>query len=388
MRIAHVCPRYFPALGGAEEVIKNYAERLAARGHQVSVYCSDLAEYEHLFNEKVTAPREETLNGVRVVRSWAVPFKFFHSYPLYPSLLWNLARSGAEVVHLHGTRYFASDAGALVARTLSKPWVFNPYAGQFLTSKAGRLHQKLVGWLPFKAEAVINISQYEKELVESKGVHPKRWEHLPVGVDPQPFDEVSGNVYENYGIERQPIVLSLGRLVPHKGLDTLLKAAPLVLQEVPETKFFIAGRDYGIRSQLEKLVEKLNLTESVIFAGSLSEEEKSSAFRNATVFCLPSRSEAFGIVLIEAMAGRLPAVASDWMAMPEIVENGKTGFLFPLDDFTVLADRLTQLIKDDPLRRRMGEAGRVKVETVYSWPRVLDKLEGLYLSLTDFESRV
>ncbi|MDP2873683.1 MAG: glycosyltransferase family 4 protein [bacterium] len=372
MRIAHVCPRYYPAMGGAEEVIKNYAEGMAARGHEVAVFCSD---------EDVKSSAEEVLNGVKVVRCHSYPLKLFHSYSLYPSILRKLMQFKPDLIHTHGTRYFASDVGAIAAKVLRKPLVFNPYAGQFLTTKLGKVHQKIVGWLSFRADAVITISQYEKDLVEKGGVHPKRWVHLPVGIDPRPYDDVEENVYERFGLTWEPIILSLGRLVPHKGLDTLLKAAPAVLEKFAQTRFFIAGQDYGMRLELAALAEKLGITKSVIFSGGLSEEDKYSAFKNATVFCLPSRSEAFGVVLIEAMAARLPTVGTNWMSIPEIIDDGQTGYLFPLDDHESLASRLIELLGDDLLRRRMGEAGRQKVEEKYSWPKILDKLESLYLEL-------
>lgn len=379
MRIAYVCPRYFPALGGAEEVVKRYAEGMVQRGHDVTVICSDLAKDKG--TEKVSAPKEEVINGVKVTRCRAFVLPFFPQYPIYPALFIRTLFSQADIIHLHGTRYFASDAGAVAAKLRGRPFVFNPHAGQFLTTRLGQIHQRLLGWLPFKANAVINVSAYERRLLENSGVCPKKWAHLPNGVDPQLYDWVDFNVYEKFGLTWEPVILSLGRLAPHKGLEVLLKAASAVLEKFPQAKLFLAGRDFGARVGLEALVEKLGIAKSVIFPGGLSEADKFSAFKNATVFCLASRSEAFGIVLIEAMAARLPTVGTDCLSIPEIIDDGQTGYLFPLDDHEALASRLIELLGDDLLRRRLGEAGRRKVEEKYSWPKILDELESLYKEL-------
>ncbi len=384
MRIVYVCPRYFPALGGAEEVVKHYAEGMVQRGHAVTVICSDLTKDKG--TEKVSAPKEEVINGVKVIRCRACVLPFFPQYPIYPALFIRTLFSQADIIHLHGTRYFASDLGAVAAKLRGKPFVFNPHAGQFLTTRLGQIHQKLFGWLPFKANAVINVSAYERGLLEDHGVRPKKWAHLPNGVDPQPYDLVDFNVYERFGLTWEPVILSIGRLAPHKGLEVLLKAAPAVLEKFPQAKFFLAGRDFGARVELETLADKLGITKSVIFPGGLTEADKYSAFKKATVFCLPSRSEAFGLVLIEAMAARLPTVGTDCLSIPEIIDDGQTGYLFPLDDHQALALRLIELLGDDILRHRLGEAGRRKVDQFYNWPAILDRLESLYRCLVDSKS--
>ncbi|PYQ40135.1 MAG: glycosyl transferase family 1 [Acidobacteria bacterium] len=159
-----------------------------------------------------------------------------------------------------------------------------------------------------------------------------------------------------------PTVLFVGREFARKGGDVLLRAFRAVRAQLPQARLVVAGP------------EKLRSDEpGVVLLGHLRKRDPESrrrlqqAYEEADVFCLPTRYEPFGIVFVEAMYHGLPVVATRVWAVPEIVDDGTTGFTVPRDDENALAERLLVLLRDPSLARRMGEAGRVRAQSRFTW---------------------
>ena len=164
-------------------------------------------------------------------------------------------------------------------------------------------------------------------------------------------------------------ILFVGLLCESKGVLTLLKATTLLHQEAVPIRVTLVG---GFTSpEFQKTVEEYcrthQLQEMVNFAGVQQGEEKWKYFREADIFCFPSHyeSESFGNVAVEAMMFSLPVVATRWRGIPDIVDDGKTGWLVPTKDPESTAAALQQLIRQPEQRCRMGSAGRAKYEAQY-----------------------
>lgn len=343
MRIAQVCPFYYPQRGGVETVVKEYSERLVKRGHEVHVYTTDGRWRNQLVDD---------INGVKVHRSVAFLFSL------------KLLRADADLIHIHANKHFSTDVGALIAKLKDTPLAYSPHAGTFGKSLLGRVHNQTIGRLALGADVVICVSEHEKSLIKASGVRIKHFEVLPNGVDLSRF---LLDVRSHTKQDTSPTVLYIGRLAPHKGLDTLIAAAPLVLKKFPEAKFVIAGPG-----------EISNLGKNALLLGEVSEEEKISLMQKASVFCLPSRSEAFGITVIEAMVAGCPVVVSDLPALTEIVEHNRTGLVFPVDDTKALADRIIKLLSDQGLSQQISKNAREVVREKYDWEKIISRLEKIY----------
>jgi glycosyltransferase involved in cell wall biosynthesis len=204
-------------------------------------------------------------------------------------------------------------------------------------------------------------------------------------------------------------LLYVGAVAPHKGLHVLLDSLPEVLKQHPELQLEIVGnpsyplpwdwlltlgdpaemarlaRFYdgrGYLSHLKDQIDRLNLTDSVVFSGEVSRADLAERFRLADVFVFPSLwNELFGIPTAEAMASGVPVVTSRIAGLPEVVEHGTTGFLVPPGDSSALGDAITRLLKDEPLRRSMGEAGRQRVLRHFTWEKIAQDLLQRYTSL-------
>src|SRR5690242_1304138 len=195
---------------------------------------------------------------------------------------------------------------------------------------------------------------------------------VPLGTDPLRFHP---------GIDPSPVrerfelpdggtrwLLTVARLVAHKGVDMVIKALPAVLEAAPDVRYAIAGSGPE-RDRLEKLAHKTGVAEQVRFLGEVGEAELPALYNLASVYVGASRRssltgvEGFGISLVEASACGLPVVAGNSGGVPDAVRDGETGFLVPPEDPAALAEAITRLLADRDLARRIGAAGRRAVET-------------------------
>lgn len=158
-------------------------------------------------------------------------------------------------------------------------------------------------------------------------------------------------------------ILFVGKNFERKGGKALLEAFKIVRKEIKDAKLIIIGSNLDIN---EVGVEVKGLI--------TDKEELSKYFREAALFALPSLFEPFGIVFAEAFAFKNPCIGTNICAMPEIIEEGKGGFLVPPDDSKALADRIIMLLKDKNLSRKMGNYGFEKVKNIFNWDVVVDKI--------------
>jgi len=169
------------------------------------------------------------------------------------------------------------------------------------------------------------------------------------------------------------IVLAVGRIIPRKGYDTIIKAVGLLSNKYPNIRLVIIGEpyDYGslqYKEELIKLVNKLGIQKNVLFAGWKNNVEYFMAM--ADVFVSASWAEPFGRTIVEAMGMGLPVIATNKGGEPEIVVNGTTGILVSPKNERKLASALELLARDSELRRQMGKAGRQRVISYFSLARV------------------
>ncbi len=175
---------------------------------------------------------------------------------------------------------------------------------------------------------------------------------------------------------RPPILLTVARLVSRKGIDTVLRALPQILDQTPGLQYWIVGSGPA-RHSLVQLAQELQVAHAVRFMDAVSDSELPEVYQKATIFVMTSRAEyhagsveGFGIVYLEASASGLPVVAARSGGAAEAVIENETGLLVPPDDPQALAQALTRLLNDAALRQRLGSAGRRWVENEMNWDRV------------------
>jgi glycosyltransferase involved in cell wall biosynthesis len=170
-------------------------------------------------------------------------------------------------------------------------------------------------------------------------------------------------------------LVMVANLRPGKGHATLIDAAALVLQRLPDARFDIIG-DGTERERLVRYAADRGLASAFVFHGHC--DDVPAKLAEADVFVLPSESEAFPNAVLEAMAAGLPVVASAVGGILEVVQHDRTGLLVPPRDPVALADALHRVLSDDVLAARVASAGRAVVDTRYSFERMIASFEAIY----------
>ncbi|MGH9466553.1 MAG: glycosyltransferase family 4 protein [Terriglobales bacterium] len=209
------------------------------------------------------------------------------------------------------------------------------------------------GWRARQARRVLVTSDYAAAAaIAHYGVIPARIQIFPELLDLTAWRAGLDNARREPRAE--PTILAVAHLYRRKDVATLLHA----LARVPAPARLRVAGDGPERRRLQRLAQRLRLDGRVSFLGHIPQADLMSEYRNADVFCHPSRQEGFGIVLLEAMASGLPIVAARAAAIPEVVPEPDCGVLFPPGDATALAAALTRLLAHAPARQAMGRSGR------------------------------
>jgi glycosyltransferase involved in cell wall biosynthesis len=167
----------------------------------------------------------------------------------------------------------------------------------------------------------------------------------------------------------------------NKRLDSVIKLLPDLLKEFPELTFVVVGEDHGQGAAYKDVAEELGVGAHVKFLGHVPREELIEAYRACDVFVLPSDYEAFGIVLLEAMACGKPCVATRVGGVSDIVDHGKTGLLVEYGNVQALKEALVSLLGDHELRAEIGAAARRSVGERFDWSAVVSRIEAEYAGL-------
>jgi glycosyltransferase involved in cell wall biosynthesis len=228
------------------------------------------------------------------------------------------------------------------------------------------------------SDAIIAQTEVERDELKKIGAPEERVHVLSAG--PIVSDNAApASFKEKYGIQGR-MVLFLGRKEKPKGYHLILEAAGRIWKEFPETYFVFAGS----RTTESTRVFSRFQDRRVIEIGELDPwgEEKSSALAACDVFCMPSVPECSGVVFLEAWSFGKPVIAADIPTEREFINRGVDGLLVERDPDDI-ARSILSLLRDDELRRMMGNSGRLKVEGTYSWDRIIETMNGIYRSVLE-----
>ena len=224
----------------------------------------------------------------------------------------------------------------------------------------------------------VTVSEYwKKKLKEVYGVDSHVVHN---GVDVKRFDPDGYPKPERNGVD----ILFVGGLEARKGLEHLFLAVENLLPRHPNTRLTVLGRsgmtstqEFDERRLFSILAKRLGIGRNVRFLEQVSDEQLPTLYALCDVLVLPSRMEGWGLALMEAMAMMKPVVATRVGGIPELVEDGKTGYLVDLGDVLGLSEAITRLIENPSLRKKMGRQGRLSAKK-YTWDNAANKTLQLY----------
>ena len=271
-------------------------------------------------------------------------------------------------------------------RRLGIPYLVYVNGGDLLRElkkvKASRLKRAGAARILGQASGIVATSKWVGELTGEVMAAAGIREMPPVvaldlGTDPAVFNPSrnSGKLRARWRVGNAPLIVTVARLVPHKGQDVGIRALSALRSEFPELRYVIVGEGEA-EGGLRDLARELAVSDRVIFAGAMRDDELPEAYATSTVYLGASRvdkginAEGFGISFLEASASGLPVVAGDSGGVRSAVRDGETGVVVPPTDVEAMTEALGRYLRDESLRRLMGAAGRKAVETHYNWDRV------------------
>jgi glycosyltransferase involved in cell wall biosynthesis len=361
LRVLQVGKFYAPHVGGMETHL-----------HALCGGLRDHADLQVIVSSEVRNTLEDMVDSVPVTRLSTLLTAF--STSICPGMVSRIRNSAADLVHLH-----LPNPAAVLAYLASgyRGNLVVTYHSDVVKQKVlGRMFEPLLYAVLRKSAAIIATSPNYVATSPVLQVFRDRCHLIPFGIDAAPFEQ--RDPYAVRAIRAQfgeRLVISVGRLVYYKGLEHLIRAMVDV-----RGKLVIIG-DGPLRGSLEKLAAQLGVSDKVNFAGEVDNAGLLAYYHAASLFVLPSvaRSEAFGIVQVEAMAAGLPVINTSLdSGVPLVSIHEETGLTVPPADPRALAMATNRLLDDANLRKTLGHAGAHRARQEFSLDKMLESTLHLY----------
>ena len=282
--------------------------------------------------------------------------------------------------------YPSGSAGTLVKKTTGRPLLLSVRGFEILSepsigygARLNPVFDALFRRSLAAADLITANSLYTMEQVISLGIGREKCLLVPRAVDEGLFTPVENGANCPNETKGYPTVLCVRHIVPKNGIEYLVSAARIVVDQRPNVRFVFCGReDKKYQHELNKQLASLNLANHVRFTGFIPHQELVNYFRNCSLSVIPSVIEAAGNVTLEAMACAKPVIGSNVGGIPDYISDNETGFLVEPMNPQALAQRILQLLDDPALAERMGRAGRRRVESHFRYDFMISKLVALY----------
>lgn len=354
IRILNVCS--YESWGGVENYTCRLASDLTRRGHHIVVACRQTSRIQEVLSE----------NGLPSI-SFA---PHFSSDPFALIRLVAALRQGAfDVIHAHAG--FDYRPVLLAARLCHIPVIITRHS----IGPIGRHRYPLL----FSTSHIIAVSEAVRQaLIQQSGLLDERVSRVYAGIDVAPIHPLEGprTILPQHGVpDESPVFGMINGLNPNKRSETFIKAAGILKDIHPQVRFVLVG-DGKERATLEQLTADLALNDHLTFTGFV--EDAMAYRREFSAFVSTGESEAFCYSILEAMACKVPVIASNAGGNPEAVLDQETGLLFPVGDEQALAHAMQEIVERPQWAKSLGETGRRRAETVFSRELELDAIEDIY----------
>lgn len=376
MRICLITGIFPPDIGGPATYVSRLADALQAQGHHIQVVTQG------------TAREDDPPYVTRVSCDYPLLFRLLVIFLTVIRYGWR-----CQVWYINGLELPAVLAGKLLRKRMIMK-IVGDYAWERAVNfgrttdlidefqqktqcwKVG-LHKILRSWYSRQVAHIITPSQYLKRLVCGWGVPEHRIQVVYNAVEPWSDELISkSDIRKRFGfLHHEQLLVTVGRLVPWKGIDRIIEALPSL---APSVKLLVIGS--GPQKQtLANIAARLNVSDRVRFLGKLSRNETFRYMRAADVFVLNTAYEGFSHVLLEAMMVGTPVLTTTVGGNPELVTHRENGLLLSSDDAESVAGQLKTLLEDPELQDRLKTSGR-KAAQQYSWERLLQQTLGILMA--------
>ena len=388
MKIAMAADLYWPTINGVATAARTLAQGLAERGHEVMVMAPSQS----------TKPEIEMDGKVKIVRMRSVSFSFYQNFKISLTPILEVKKAlddfGPDVIHIEmlllisqsAMRYGQKYNIPLVATNHAMPenlmdnlrllsHVSRPI-NFVVRMSAARFYEKAdIITMPTQSaiDGFSEASKVKKPLMPiSNGINLSEYKQ----------DKASKELYEKFGIPKnKPIVGHLGRLDAEKHLSVLIEAFSIVAQDNKDAYLVVVG-DGTDAKYLKEYAHAYHISDRVIFTGRVEDEDKINLHKVFDLYAITSPVELQSIATLESMASGNPVVAVDAMALGELCQNERNGFLVEQDNPEQMAEAINKILNDSKLKKSFSEES-LKIANEHSLDTTLDKYEKIYFDLVN-----
>lgn len=410
MKILYICHRYWPFTGGSETYFKEIAERCAKDGDEVIIYTTDAWDTAHFWfpHKQKIEIKEEVYNGVKIKRLkvqhlpaqkfifkllFSLPiksFKYLFSTPcmFIPEIFFKLfEKKKFDIIHTMAIPYTPLlYLGVKYALNNKIPVVMTPFVhtGEPKNPEILKFFTDLhYIELMQKASKIIVQTDIESDVLVKKGILVEKIKKLGMAIDPNKRKiGIADRFRKKYNIFNK-IVFQVSTLIYDKGTYHALEAMKILWDKGYDATLVLIGNveqlfDEYFSNQppyIYKNCVVLDLTSSDC------QNDLMDLFAAGDVFVMPSRADSFGIVFLEAWLYKKPVIGAYAGGVPEVIEEGKDGFLVPFGDVHMLSEYIATLLENESLRHKFGEYGYNKTITYHTWDKRYEIIKEVYKSL-------
>ncbi len=388
MKIALVCPASLPAtqFGGIMFLCVDIARELVKNGHEAIIFTTDLdfANNANTFNKKLS--RTESIHGFTINRThvWFSYQLFYVNLGMY----FVMKKEKYDIIHTIGVRSFQSFIAALISKKNKIPLIISDQGGltthpdlkknSLIKKIMYKIQSPMINFIVNQAEKIIVPNEYEKEIFSQYAANTK----IAVVKNGISLDEIyQSNVdfRKKYEIN-EDYVLFIGRFNKVKGIDILLQAWNLIKNndEIQNKKLVIMGVDFGFETEMQKMIDTLEIKNSVIVIKKPPREDVLAAYSACQFLALPSRWELSPLTPLEGFAFKKTTISTTAHGIPHTLKDGENAILVEPGNHIQLAEAILELLKNKKKRDDYGNAGYNLVQQVCNSKSMTENVLKIY----------
>jgi len=376
MKIAQVCQYFYPYLAGQERYVLQLSKKLLQNEEDLEVFTIDYSNLLHT----------EIIEGIHVNR-FDMIFAPLNN-PISLDFLKALKKlKSFDVIHVHNEHSFVSFICCLYSIIYKKSIILTCHGqlrfGSPLIDLFEKAYSKTIGKFIFNsAKRIVVLSEDDFKYVCNLGVNKNKISILPNAIDIDYLKKINENIAANSKLNNkfndEKIILYVGRIIPRKGIEYLIKSIPNVVNQSKDAIFVLIGEgDY--KKEAQELCYELGISDKVLFLSNLSEEMLFEYYKRADIFILPSLSEGLPTTILEAMYFNTPVITTN---IPGVRNHFKDiAILVPPKNEEEIAKNINKLLYNESLKNSMIKKGKMHVLNNYNWDKVSKNYLDLYFNL-------
>lgn len=382
LKIDYVIPLFYPEHGGAETNCFELSRRMVSKGHLVTVHTAN--------NRQNSLPQNEIVEGINIIRYRRLNGQYYIGF--YPGMFFGLLKSKADIFHVHGFGFFWHDIFLIIKKLISRKSKFiNTPHGPFmahgnyslfkiLLKKLYTIEQRI--FLNRLYSLIIQVNPEQYKWIKNYGISEEKIKYLPNGINKELLENDKTNkAVEDNKLMRRFVIAYTGRFEEYKGVQQVIKALPKLVKTKPNIRFAVMGRGGDYLENLKVLAKNMEVEKYVVFIINPDDTARNEILSFAKVFVMPSRWEAFGISILEAMAKKCAIVSTNTEGGRFLINEKENGLLYDFDDIKTLTKHLEHLAKDAKILNKYSK-NNFETAHKYLWDNISDDYQEILFNVS------